>query len=141
MSRIIAPIQLTGEMSSQSTSACSQAESSDATSVIYKKAVKSLALVVQCVTCASVCHVACLVNNFVSSNGGALKTSMLSDFLSDENFLYTCQCCVASGNALPIDKCSRQSNKIPHLRSDIANLLLAFNIMSVNINSVVQKKN
>ena len=62
-----------------------------------KKTAKK-AMAVKCVTCGNFCHVTCLVNNFVSINGGANKsgTQWLADFLNHGNFRYTCQQCLAT---------------------------------------------
>ena len=62
-----------------------------------KKAIcaKSLAITIACIDCGGSCHVGCLVNNFVDTHGGALKTSLiwLTEFLRTGNFRFTCDSC------------------------------------------------
>ena len=62
-----------------------------------KKAIcaKSLAITIACIDCGGSCHVGCLVNNFVDTHGGALKTSLiwLTEFLRAGNFRFTCDSC------------------------------------------------
>ena len=62
-----------------------------------KKTAKK-AMAVKCLTCGNFCHVTCLVNNFISINGGANKsgTQWLADFLNHGNFRYICQQCLAT---------------------------------------------
>ena len=54
---------------------------------------------VKCIACRAQSHISCIVNNFVSTNGGAPKTShqWLTGFLRVANFHFMCSTCASVG--------------------------------------------
>lgn len=131
------------DSSSQHTASC--------TCLLCKKSIstKGLASAVKCEVCAGGCHMGCLVNAFVASNGGSLKTSLqwLADFLKAGNFHYVCSSCVmpskqqVNGNSTRDSHCSQQSavdlqQDVSHLHKEIATLQSSLTAMSGSIGQI-----
>ncbi len=103
---------------------------------------RCIATAVKCTTCGASSHMNCLINNFTSTYGGALKTSLqwLSEFLRFSNFRHVCCACVEakksgfSDRVFPVDALG--SVDMPKLHNDIASLQSSYLILSDSISHI-----